>query len=995
MAARPYILWNPGANADLHVLPGAGPLVVSSTEADRETWAALVAPWIVPFAFTDFIVGYENDVRAPAGGGGLRVRGYQYMPKELAFLGTDPANREPRPFDMCDLFYGNSWPWISLGYRLGIRGWVGSRYAGLLNTVISASWADAQARNPGDLRGAWSGLALTSFQAGPDMAARHLVSVCHGKRRGDVAWEYRAGYLDVPEAPAAVAEVVTPWPASDGRVRIVSSGAPGGWDLTLQHWDPSIGPSGDWVTDLIQPADLWAHDPGEEDYVALMASLIPGATQWQPAAPLSWPTQELWFPDLELEQLEPWVIDVADWSMREWYESWAWLAGVALPDMSQDLRMPHNDLAHVPLGSVGAPLALREFDADLGWHMVLGPASRLGTPPSMDMRGIAQSVFGGYVMPAVPCDGAYLGPDAPTAVLWRVRFNDLEDMAINERRALWSAGPLQTAVPSIINNAIGVFVQRITSSTWNVIARCYNQGSGWADATTTLTAAEIADKGDLPFLIAWAWTGARGSRSGGHPSRSLRLVIDGTTRAELSGLNLYLNRGQIFRVGWQHATMQCAACDLGAGAVFGEAITDEEIAGAFTEVTGPFQNNSFETASADGRPGEAEAWNWTSYQGQGGWAEFNASDPDLQAWQRAREDFAAGWENNEDWVDAWIVGLITAALFNEGVPAFETTTELFELWGWPDFGSPTYVGPPWRDAWTLIAPPDELPTATGWTGWFDAFYGGHAEPLREEQFREEWGTDPLSTVSGPWWYPGTGVGGRLRGAALSWPVTLPPERAWLWLFNDAREVYRVQLTVGTYADATSLAAMVNAAIAAEVPAGYGLTVTAWDDGDNSGLLLGWDLSTPSSCMWILGAKASDPWGEARPYLGLSGLGPWGTRSEIVFPCSLATLLPFGVPTSEHMLLDSWSLIDWSYFLDPVIGAMVLEYEQAGAVFDSLWDPPGTYLERFDLEGWFGLGAVWVAAFDPGDLWPALFIGCPDPWQECFDPASWPDEPFPV
>jgi hypothetical protein len=470
-------------------------------------------------------------------------------------------------------------------------------------------------------------------------------------------------------------------------------------------------------------------------------------------------------------------------------------------------------------------------------------------------------------------------------------------------------------------------------------------------------------------------------------------VIDGSAVSVESGIDLYLSEGAFFRVGQNGAGMDGLACDLGPGAVFGEAITDEEVAGAFVEITGPFQNPSFEVANADGRPGEAEGWTWTSHQQAGGWAEFNASDPDLQAWQRAREDFAAGWDHVEDWIDAWTLGLITAALFNEGVPLFETTTELFALWGWPDAGPATYVGPPWRDAWNMIAPPDELPGATGWTGWYDDLFGGHAYPLESEQFRESWDTDPLSTAAGPWWYPGTGVGGRLRGRPLAWPVTIPPERASLWFLNDSGEVYRAALVPGAYADAPALAAMVNAAIAATVPAGAGLAVLPWSGPAGSGLEFGWDGSSHTIGMWMLCRRALDPWGEARPYLGLSGLGPWGTSSEVVFPAVFATVLPIGVAVTERLLADSWALIDWAWWSDPVLGDMVLEYEQAGALFDTSWSP-GTFLERFDLRGWVSPAAVWRDHWDPGDLTAALFNAGADN-LELFDPAFWPDELFPT
>jgi hypothetical protein len=751
-------------------------------------------------------------------------------------------------------------------------------------------------------------------------------------------------------------------------------------------------PSGDWATDLVQAADLWSYAAGHEDDMVLCAALVPGATMWQPGSPIVWPAQETQFPDLSLEHLEPWLIDVADWSARDWEQAWAWLHAPD-PLTSLDLRRPHTDLLHFPIGHPNGPISLRAFNTPIGWCMQIGKDSILSTAPAHDLRLISPTAGTTSAEAVAACDEAAFGADAPLAVVWRVRPRDLDLMTVGEARALWASWRIFGAA-SPTHNGIGVFVKRSSADVWTVTARAYNRGTGWADVSTTWSAADLAARGDRPFDLAWAWTGARGGRAQ-HPSRSLRLVIDGSTVAELPGIALYLSEGLWFRVGRQDATMLGMPCDLGPGAVFGEAVTDEEIAKAFTEVTGPFQNASFETAAADGRPGEAEAWDWTSHQEQGGWAEFNATDPDLQEWQRAREDFAAGWDHNEDWVDAWATGLIVSALFNDGVPAFETTTELFLLWGPPDWVAWSYTGPPWLEAWNLIAPPDELPTATGWTGWYDALYGGHTLPLRSEQFREDWDTDPFSTAAGPWWYPGTGVGGRLRGSPLAFPVTIPPERAWLWLMNDSREVYRATLTAGTYADAASLAAMVSAAIGAVVPAAYGLAVKDWTIGDDSGLLLGWDRLSPSACMWILGRRESDPWGEARSYLGLDNLGPWGTQSEILFPCSMATLLPFGVAVSERILLDSWSLIDWAFWLDPVIGAMVLEYEQAGAVFDSVWDPPGTYLERFDLKGWFGAGAVWVAAWDPGDLTPALFTGCPDPWQECFDPAAWPDEPFPT
>ena len=85
---------------------------------------------------------------------GARVRGYQYMPDGMSFFGTDPVNGEPRPDDASDLFNGRSYRYANVGYRLPLRGLIGSVQDGVLNVDFRVKWGDPVSRIVAATRGA-------------------------------------------------------------------------------------------------------------------------------------------------------------------------------------------------------------------------------------------------------------------------------------------------------------------------------------------------------------------------------------------------------------------------------------------------------------------------------------------------------------------------------------------------------------------------------------------------------------------------------------------------------------------------------------------------------------------------------------------------------------------------------------------------------------------------------------------------------------------------
>jgi hypothetical protein len=444
-----------------------------------------------------------------------------------------------------------------------------------------------------------------------------------------------------------------------------------------------------------------------------------------------------------------------------------------------------------------------------------------------------------------------------------------------------------------------------------------------------------------------------------------------------------------------------------------------------------FENDSFEIAAASGIPGEAEDWTWTAVQAAVEWAEFNTAALHV-AYQRAREGYEAGfmvpwsWDYadatarlaavgftaadvdrfaiqrsddtiwrltnhspitwaqldtgwNQDWIAELIATIIGAAEF-DGAPA--PLEVMFEQWNRcvEDYDGdtvPDYIGPPW--IWTdgnLKRQDDEVlgnlgPDYVGWKGWYDGALSTAQFPIPAERFAEDWGTTPFDMTAARW----TGdqaPGGRLRGAALTFPVTIPPSMNVLHLYRQSDDaVLELEITPGEYATA--------AALAAEVQAQWGpativtnLSWSAWTDGDDAGIELAWDRVTPGAEMVLLGIAQSRRSNDARATLGLRTFGPQGQIADVRYPAALLVQTPPGTDTDEVFELDGWSQVEFWTDYELRFGFWnPIEYSGIPALFDAGVLTPSV-LETFRV--WHGGDIVWIAEYDPGDLTAAAFVG---------------------
>jgi hypothetical protein len=102
---------------------------------------------------------------------------------------------------------------------------------------------------------------------------------------------------------------------------------------------------------------------------------------------------------------------------------------------------------------------------------------------------------------------------------------------------------------------------------------------------------------------------------------------------------------------------------------------------------------------------------------------------------------------------------------------------------------------------------------------------------------------------------------------------------------------------------------------------------------------------------------------------------------------------FGVSPSidddeEVFYFDTYSLLDFSITTDILLGPYPLIYGEEPAVFDTGWPDNPTHVERFRLDGWFGVGAEWLDDLVTPEY--ALFDSGTVDLEE-FDPAEWPDQ----
>lgn len=979
--ARPYIQWDPDllrgkATAAIH-----GPVAIGSS-TDLALLVDLFARLALPVVPPDVRVGYQHDETAQAGGPTDPARGFgrsvpDLMPSGIAFFGADPVHGEPLPSDLCDPILGAAYPHALLGWRAPLRGWSGSRAEGNFQGEWRLRWGDPEIRAPGATRGAWTGLVLSLYHAGV-RAVQHLLVVAHGKRRHDGSWSYLAAYVDDPltPGPATVTTAVADG-LDQGYVRVVIAGA-SPWTVNLEYGDGVT-----WTPLLAAPVDFLAYvAPGDEGEVALVAAPLLAAAEVQPGVPGSYPLRDQWVDDLVVPAFAPWVPDIADWSARDWQER---LFG-APPPLVYDpsLRQPRADLLLMPGGSVAAPAEAPVYVDGFGagtrfaatsHAFVAGNAdARLAAPPTPPLS---------RVLPLAACDKNLGGRDAPFAVALEILPEGMSGWPAPAR--IWAVGDAVTDPPGPLAG-LGLYY-----NAGRLYARACNATLGvWVETFVDFDPAVYEARGTV---VALAWTGAAGGLVG-RPNYELRVVVDGVASAAVRVANFMCTGSEESTVGspLPDGTAAGFAGVLGRVAWFADAVADADLGPAAFDVPGAgFLNPSFEDASASERPGEAAYWEWRSLQTDGAWAEYNATDPGLDRWRGAGEGFEAGWNGNEGWVDDLVVTALAAALFNAASPTYYGTTESFEIWGYRDDSVVPvvpYPGPNWLDAPTYVAPCEEVPP-TGFAGWYDALMGTHVAPLAIEGFEEAWGTDPLSAAGQPWW-PGTAPDGVLRGAPLSFPVVVPPDRNAVLLYRDLdASVHRLAIPAATYGSAVALAAAFDAALAGALGPGRLVVCAAYTSAQGDGLDLRWDGATLGAESVWLGIAESERWNDVRPLLGLAALGPGGRQGAVRYPRHLLPAPPPGYAVDEVFLFDPWSLLDFYTAFDANCGGwFAIPYGMLGALFDSALGP-GTFVEMYTLAGWVGPTAVWIADYAPGDLTPAMFdAGTTN--RETFVDTLWPN-----
>lgn len=1030
--ARPYNRWDPSQNVDLIVAAADGPLEV---DGDDERWARLVSEWILPILYEGILpIGYSRELSTENGvapANGALVRGLQYMPEGLTFFGTDPVNGEPLPEDAADPWFGNIFRYINLGYRMGLRGWIASFGLDSLNVEMEVRWGDGTIRNNADTRGAWTGAVMALYDA-PAFQTDHLAYVLHGKRLGDASWEYRGGHVDDPVGAFVPASaIVTPWDGVDeGRVRIVVTGGPPAWTVTTQYWDPGIP---DWVDITSSVVDLQSHGiPGFEALMLMTGQLFHGVTKVAPGVlPIPTPEQETYFNRVSVTQFEPWILDVAGQNRREFmFRLNEMLGGILYENYPVTAKVPATDVVHFPFGSAGQPEELRDFDDLAGWGIVLNQETVLSMFGIEDRRLMIMTPGPATALPVCLSDTDAFGTSIPFGYVGRYRFFDLAGTP--DERCVASWGPAgYAAAPGAGASGLGL-TWRPTNDGEIVLKYWDGVAGAWLELTAPL---RIDEYDDTVVDIGFVWTGEHGDVVG-RPDYQLRLVIDGVTMAEVLETTLDIEGTILACIGTANPGLRMGfAGKWYGGATYYEPVTDTELLHAFDEpqLSG-FSNPSFEDAALSARPGEAQDWAWQVFQQVGAWADFSAYRNDLSQFRYGREGFGAGWLRDYSWAyadeaarlaatgftaddvggAAWQIDLnrnfiltdhapitwvesdvgenqdwtsvlasIAAAVFNEGIPSFEATAEHFAIWD----------GAPWFDTYSLIAPCNDtlgpFGGPTGFDGWFDYLFATNLDPLCVESFEEAWGNDPMSTVGGQRWQPDTAPGGILRGAAIQFPLTIPPNRNRLIILTDAAVPAVVTLPSPTYPDAPTLAADLNAILGALLP-GLGLAWDVWVNGDDTGLSLGWDGITVMSLWWGFATVEDSLFFDARELLGLMSFSPNGHASGVRIPGWFYPSLPAGITVDDHLLLDSWSANSALVVPDLILGDVVLENDMVGATFDATL--VATYLERFLLTGWVDPAAVWVTDLSLVATTPATFIS--GTTREDFLDTEWPDQMFP-
>lgn len=970
--AKPYILWDTALNADLITRPSDGPLVLEMpsvpTPAQIERFKTAFAVIASPVNFADPDVHYVQ--RTSVAGGilpkaGLKVEQVGVFPSNLSYVapGADP-------YDLSNIHNGSRYYYANLGYRILLRGYAATLYQGALGGEFRVKWADSNSRDVSQARGAWTGLVLDYLNT-YNGRIDHVVDALHGKRLLDAGWLYHAGWLD-RGSPDVVDENGLPMSGIDtANLRIVVASSPPDWDVTIQYFTGAV-----WADLHTFAADFRSHLTGPSDEIGVVASMFAGVggASWQ---------QETFFPEIEVGQFEPWIVDMSDWGWREWNLFWFGRGLDSQILYGDELKRPKTDLIHVPVGAARGPVELRHSDPELGICMRVGPQTHLFATGNADDRLVEFSPD----WPEQLCvsDGELYGPDAPFAFYMRCRLDGLPSWG--EVRNIISFGDIHNPAPTANDNGIGMFWDTIGGSFGEFIVRCYTTG-GWADLSFYCDGDDWTDE---PIDIGFAWTGARGL-SIGRQNYELRIVINGVTRIDTVIADFAVNDSTtVVTVGGMPSANGFQGL-LRNVAVYGDALTDEMLARSFETVELNFRNPSFEDADPSNRPGEAQYWNWRSLCQVYEWVGFNEYDEELEQWWTALEEFGPGWNNLRFWIQDLDDAEVISALFNAGITAYETLIELFAFWGkeWPSF---TWLGPPWRDDFVYWQPfEDTLGPYNGPTGfdsWFDHMFGTNLLPLEHEGFEHAWGNDPFSTAPGPAWHPGTAWDGRIHGHKIEFPIRIQPDKRLFVIWTDLFGVVQLNLDVGDYEDITSLVTMLNLKLRVNVPPWSLVLFDAWQNEEGDvGLLFGYkpELFVFSAFGSMFGSRGNQVSNDARPLLGLDSFGPGGVTTRIPVKAWMFGVAP-SVDDDEIFYLDGYSFLDFSIADDVWLGPHPLVYGEEPAVFDSGWPANPTEIERFRLDGWFGIGAEWrddlvtpeYASFDFGAT------------LEEFDPTYWPDE----
>lgn len=412
------------------------------------------------------------------------------------------------------------------------------------------------------------------------------------------------------------------------------------------------------------------------------------------------------------------------------------------------------------------------------------------------------------------------------------------------------------------------------------------------------------------------------------------------------------------------------------------------------------RNGSFELAGVG--PGEADGWVWTNYTPYDEFCAFNAL---LPAHAAAREGFEAGWRQYPRWTYAdaaartgaggfvaadvwgvarqldddslWVLQSIAPTWQLIGTTGNETTPGPMTARPWfagSQSGSETFER--WTTGRTVADPVNLVPandpgvvalgaTACGMRGAVDAA-AGSIEALRAaDDFEEGWGADPWTSVS---------ARHLRRGAALAFPVSVPPERARLWVWSAAQDrIAAAAIVPGLYATPAALCgAILVGWTAAGLPAAVGWE--PWADGDAQGVAMVWDPAYGGADLVALAWPDDQRNSDARGLLGLAAAQAVRWPLERIADVNAAFAGAFA-------WVDAAVVVRTARATDG--GVRALPPTAVPGSFDA------TDREDFGYGPWTG-GGAWVAILDLATLDVPSWDGGGD--YEGFENAAaqWPD-----